>query len=79
MRLVALAEVSEATTPLNLTSLLAATGSKLAPAIVTLVPGEPLSGVKLVMVGAATVMNWLVTGVRALPAVSFTSAVSESV
>ena len=79
VRLVAEAEVTVAVTPLNLTSFLLATGSKFVPVIVTAVPGGPLLGVKLVMVGAATVVNWLAKAVSGFPAVSLMFEVSESV
>src|SRR6266849_1147554 len=55
VRLVADVAVTVARTPLNFTSFLLATGSKFVPVIVTAVPTVPLSGVKLVMDGAATV------------------------
>src|SRR3989454_8316693 len=59
VRLATEAEVTVAVTPLNLTSFLLASGSKLVPVIVTAVPGRPVVGVKLVMVGAATVVDWM--------------------
>ena len=59
VRLVADVAVTVARTPLNFTSFLLVTGSKFVPVIVTAVPIVPLSGVKLVMDGAATVVNWL--------------------
>src|SRR5438309_3393558 len=79
VRLVAEAEVTVAVTPLNLTSFLRASGSKLVPVIVTAVPGGPLVGVKLVMVGAATVVNWLTKALSGWPLVSVMFEVSESV
>src|SRR5207253_1320832 len=79
LRLVAEAEVTVAVTPLNLTSFLLATGSKFVPVIVTAVPGGPLLGVKLVMVGAATVVNWLAKALSGWPLVSVMAEVSESV
>src|SRR3989454_11120848 len=79
VRLVAEAEVTVAVTPLNLTSFLRASGSKLVPVIVTAVPGRPLLGVKLVMVGAATVVNWLAKALSGWPLVSVMAEVRESV
>src|SRR5436853_5144196 len=79
VRLDADAAVTVARTPLNFTWFSLATGSKLAPVIVTAVPTGPLAGLNPVMVGAATVVNWLVNGVSGLPDVSVTSEVSESV
>jgi hypothetical protein len=49
---VALAAVTTAAVPLNLTVLLAAVGSKLVPVMVTGVPAVPLKGLREVMVGA---------------------------
>src|SRR5437899_7360154 len=79
VRLVADAAVTVARTPLNFTSFLLATGSKFVPVIVTVVPGGPLLGVKLVMVGAATVVNWLAKALSGWPLVSVMAEVSESV
>ena len=79
VRLVTEAEVTVAVTPLNLTSFLLASGSKLVPVIVTAVPGRPLLGVKLVIVGAATVVNWLAKALSGWPLVSLMPVVSESV
>src|SRR2546426_5797273 len=79
VRLVTEAEDTVPVTPLNLTSFLLASGSKLVPVIVTAVPGRPLLGVKLVMVGAATVVNWLAKALSGWPLVSVMAEVSESV
>ena len=78
VRLVAEAVVTVARTPLNFTSFWLATGSKSVPVIVTDVPAGPLSGMKLVMAGAATVVNWLVNGAMDFPAVSLMSELSDS-
>jgi hypothetical protein len=62
MRLVAVAAVKLAVTPLNFTVLLAGTGSKFVPVIVTEVPTGPSVGVNVVIVGACCVTkvasNW---------------------
>ena len=50
-RLLVLASVTTAAIPLNLTTLFAATGLKFVPEIVTVAPGAPLAGLKLVKVG----------------------------
>src|SRR5437870_5377430 len=79
VRLVVEAAVTVAGTPLNLTWFSLATGSKLAPVIVTVVPTGPLAGLNPVMVGAATVVNKLVNAVSGCPLVSLMAVVSESV
>lgn len=49
--------VTTAVVPLNFTVLLAGVVSKFVPVIVTVVPIRPLAGLKLVMVGAGTVVT----------------------
>jgi len=53
--LVVVDAVTLATTPLNLTTLLADTLLKLVPVNMTMVPGAPLAGLKLLITGVGTV------------------------
>jgi len=53
--LVVVDDVTLATTPLNLTTLFAGTLLKLVPVNMTMVPGAPLDGLKLLITGVGTV------------------------
>src|SRR5439155_12411822 len=70
VKLVVEAEVTVGRTPVNLTSFLLAIESKLVPVIFTAVPAGPLAGVNPVMVGAASVVDWLVNALIGCPLVS---------
>src|SRR2546425_4776074 len=76
---VVVAAVTVAGTPLNVTSFLLASGSKLVPVIVTAAPDSPLEGLNPVMVGAATLVNWLAQGRSGWALVSVMAEGRESV